>query len=475
MALVSCNKEASIVDPTGIGLDKTSISIFAGETYDLAATIEPSNASASQVIWTSSNTKVAAVTGHGQVIGVAPDMVKAGPASAVITAKTADGKFSAKCNVTVKPIVATAINISAEKDAKAAFIGEELKLTATITPDNASYKTLTWSSSDEKLATVNDGKVLGIATGKVTITATNLEGVKGTIELAVEEANPTEPTTVDIWVDDAAGTKKLFGAAADNGKSADFLSFNNGVVSWSENTTGAPRTATLELSTGSKITVMQVSPVDFKGNWKMTAKSFSNNTSVVNASNNKVVNVVIGDPVGGVQTLEDHEGATHTNALGVKGLYGEAVMNACVEIDYVAKTAKFGAFLDARKAQPVSVSNISGYPYVCFLPEMGTDPGVGKNWAAPWNFIQPDLDSEKDYCWIWFNANDKLSGFEWYSFSDKQYMNGNLKTPANCIIGITCAVCKGELVNADNVYGTYNVIYQANTNSDTVVPMSFSK
>ena len=53
--------------------------------------------------------------------------------------------------------------------------------------------------------------------------------------------------------------------------------------------------------------------------------------------------------------------------------------------------------------------------------------------------------------------------------------SGDLKTSANCIIGITCAVCKSEEASKANVYGTYNVIYQGNTSNDNVVPVSITR
>lgn len=253
----------------------------------------------------------------------------------------------------------------------------------------------------------------------------------------------------------------------------DCITVSGGKLTVSENKTGKVRRSSVILDNGKEYQFTQIGPNEFKGSWEFKAKFFSSNTAVVTAGNNKTASVTFGDPLGGVQTLEDFDGSKHTNNIGITGLYGEAVMNACVEIDYKSQEVKLGLFFDAKKAQKVTVSNKAGYDYVCFLPEMGTDPGAGKNWTSPWNFVQPDLDSTKDYCWLWFKTNEELSEFSWNSFTDKQYMMGDKKTAANCIIGITCAVSKGEDVTPDNVFGTYNVIYQANTNSDSIVPMSF--
>ncbi len=80
------------VDPTGISLSKTSLSITAGSSSTLTATVSPSNATNKSVTWSSSNTGVATVSG-GTVTGVSAG-------SATITARTSNG-YTATCSVTV--------------------------------------------------------------------------------------------------------------------------------------------------------------------------------------------------------------------------------------------------------------------------------------------------------------------------------------------------------------------------------------
>lgn len=274
---------------------------------------------------------------------------------------------------------------------------------------------------------------------------------------------PDEEYTIDVVGEKVSG--------------ADFITVSGGKLTVAENKTGKVRKGSVILDSGKEYEFTQIGPNEFKGSWTFKAKFFSNNTNVVTAGNNKTAAVTLGDPIGGVETLEDFDGVSHTNNIGITGLYGTAVMNACVDINYETHDIKFGLFFDARKAQKVTVSNISGYEYACFLPEMGTGSNLNANWTSPWNFVQPELDTEKDYCWVWFKVSEDLNQFAWNSFSkeERQFMTGNLATSANCIIGITCAVCKSEEATKANVYGTYNVIYQANTNNDTVVPMSFTR
>lgn len=285
---------------------------------------------------------------------------------------------------------------------------------------------------------------------------------------------PDEEYTIDVVGEKVSGD--------------DFITVAGGKLTVAENKTGKVRKGSIALSNGKEYKITQIGPNEFKGSWTFKAKFFSNNTSVATAGNDKEATVTFGDPLGGVETLKDFDGVSHTNNIGITGLYGTAVMNATVEINYDTQDIRLGIFFDLRKAQKISVSNKAGYEYVCFLPEMGTGSNLDANWAAPWNFLQVKLDDEKNYCWLWFKVNEDLSQFAWNSFSKeesqtmtgRQFMTGSLATSANCLIGITCALSKSEKVDKDNVLGAntnadYSVIYQANTHNDTKVPMSFTR
>lgn len=152
---------------TEVNLDFTNISINAGKTKTLVATVKPTTASDRTVTWKSSNTKVATVNSKGVVTAVA-----AGTAN--ITATSADGNASTYCKVTVTQ-PPTGVSVS-EKTLKVG-IGKTKTLTATVKPSNASNKSVTWKSSNTKLATVSSsGVVKGIAAGTVKITATTMDG-----------------------------------------------------------------------------------------------------------------------------------------------------------------------------------------------------------------------------------------------------------------------------------------------------------
>lgn len=142
---------------TGITLNKTSVSLNKGKTVTLAATVAPANATDKAVTWTTSNKKVATVTG-GTVKAVAKG-------KATITAK-AGGK-TATCTVTVK-VPATKITLNTKQVYMVK--GKSINVKATVAPSDTTDKT-TWTTSNKKAATVKNGKITAKKAGKATITA----------------------------------------------------------------------------------------------------------------------------------------------------------------------------------------------------------------------------------------------------------------------------------------------------------------
>lgn len=149
------------IDVTSITLDKTSYSLLEGESFTLRATVKPDDASDKTVTWTSSNEKVLTVYG-GTVKAVSP-----GTATVTATA----GKVSATCEVQVTARVAVA-EVVLDIKKLTVNVGESGTLTATVLPENATDKTIIWTSSDDDIATVSGGTVKGISEGTATITAT---------------------------------------------------------------------------------------------------------------------------------------------------------------------------------------------------------------------------------------------------------------------------------------------------------------
>lgn len=154
-----------VVAVTSVTLSKTSQELEIGNTFQLTATVNPSNATNKHVDWVSSNSAVATVTPTGLVTAKSEG-------TANITA-TADGK-SAVCKVTVKKPAVPVASVELDKTDVTLDAEETVILKATVKPDDATDKTITWASSNTSVATVdNNGKVTGIDNGTVNITATS--------------------------------------------------------------------------------------------------------------------------------------------------------------------------------------------------------------------------------------------------------------------------------------------------------------
>ena len=146
-----------------VTLNETSTALVVGSTKQLIATVEPANADDSTVTWKSGDTNVTTVDQNGNVTAV-------GVGSTTITA-TAGGK-SATCTVivTAKPVPIQGIALA---DAEV-FVGYTVQFAPVFSPADTTERDVKWSSSDTKIATVDaNGRVTGVAEGKVTITVTS--------------------------------------------------------------------------------------------------------------------------------------------------------------------------------------------------------------------------------------------------------------------------------------------------------------
>ena len=196
------------VVPTGITLSKTSVSVEKGKTVSLTATVAPSDAVNKTVTWTSSDSNVAAVS-NGVITAKSAG-------TATITAKTYNGK-TASCKVTVTDSSAVAVKgVSLNKTATTIGKGETISLTATVTPSNASNKTITWTSSNTGVATVSAGKVKGISNGTATITAKSNNGVTAKCTVTVKNA-PASITLTKGILTIGVGEKYEIGSGVNSG------------------------------------------------------------------------------------------------------------------------------------------------------------------------------------------------------------------------------------------------------------------
>lgn len=176
-------KDIPITLATGISLSSSSEHVSKGETISLEASITPSNATIKDVEWSSSNEKVLKSLGNGKFEAVADGYAYA-------HATTTDGSYlTASCRVSVGSAEFVDVTaVSLDQNDITLHKGESKKLKATITPDNASFKSVTWKSSNTQVATVDaDGVIKAIGKGfaKITATAEDNDKVKDVCNVTV--------------------------------------------------------------------------------------------------------------------------------------------------------------------------------------------------------------------------------------------------------------------------------------------------
>ncbi len=158
----SCSEKEKEIIVESIAISQPSAELEIGETLNLKATVSPSNATYDGITWTSTKTTVAIVSDFGLVSALAEG-------NTTITAM-AGGK-TASCSITVVKGYVAVSSISLNKDSFELIEGDSETLTATVSPSDATDKTVSWSSSKESVATVKDGIITAVKEGEATITA----------------------------------------------------------------------------------------------------------------------------------------------------------------------------------------------------------------------------------------------------------------------------------------------------------------
>jgi uncharacterized protein YjdB len=176
------------VAATGVSLNPTTVTFGKGDTTRLTAIFVPYFSTNKKVIWNSSNTSIVTVDSTGLLTAMAN-----GTATVLVT--TADGSFTASSAITVANVSVTGVSVSPMTDT--IFIGAISQLTATLAPLHPTNKSITWSTSNAAVATVNaKGVVSGIAIGTATITVTSADG-SFTATTAVTVI-PSSPVNINV-------------------------------------------------------------------------------------------------------------------------------------------------------------------------------------------------------------------------------------------------------------------------------------
>lgn len=166
-----------------VHLDKTEAVLKPGESLTLTATMNKDEKveADDSIVWKSSAPAIAEVDQQGKVTAKAP-----GKADIIAEAKY--GKVKAVCKLTVEPIKATGVTVNAKSFTLTK--GQSRQLTATVSPENASYKTVTWTSSNKKAVRVDEkGKVTAVSAGNATVTAKTKDGKYAKVTVKVRPKN----------------------------------------------------------------------------------------------------------------------------------------------------------------------------------------------------------------------------------------------------------------------------------------------
>lgn len=165
------------IDANSIVLNQEEVELRVGESIILTATVLPEEAEDKTLTWISNDESIVTVDKDGKLTGISLG-------EATITAICGDA--TATCKVTVVPTPVESIELS--NSSLNLTEGDTATLTAIVGPEDATDKTVTWTSSDESVATVSsEGVVTAVKAGSATITATTSNGLTASCIVTVEQ------------------------------------------------------------------------------------------------------------------------------------------------------------------------------------------------------------------------------------------------------------------------------------------------
>ena len=161
---IEINAKTKVIEPQGISVDPTSMSLLIGETGVIKTIIAPANVTDNTVKFVSDNENIATVDEHGIVTGIAEGICN-------ITATTSNGK-KATCTVSVSKIKNDVESIYLDKEVVSLKVGQIEKVNAIVLPSTAKDRTVTYISDSQNIAKIdNEGNITGVSTGTTTIKA----------------------------------------------------------------------------------------------------------------------------------------------------------------------------------------------------------------------------------------------------------------------------------------------------------------
>ena len=365
--------------------------IFKGATTQLTAAVTPSNASDKTVTWKSSNDSIATVSATGLVTAVKTGTV-------VITATAKDGSgVKGAVNVTVSVLV-SAISISGET---AVFEGGKTTLTASVTPEDAANKSVTWSSSNADIASVNAaGEVTGVKAGTATITATAKDGsgIKATREITVKPVLVSEIklSGADNVIE---GSSTTLSAAILPSNATDKS------VTWSSSNTAVATVNTSGVVTGVKVGTATITATAKDGSGIKGTKTITVKPVLVTSITISGVSGVLKD-----QTITLSVAVQPTNATDKSVTWSSSnAAVATVNASGVVKGVKAGtvtitaAAKDGSGKKATKVITVNPV-FVTAISITGSDNVPEKSSVTLTANITPSSASDKDVAWTSSNA-----------------------------------------------------------------------
>ena len=253
-----------------VKLSESSLTLEIGETHDLSYNTDTSKWTITSEEWSTGNSSVATVDGRGKVSAAGSGTTEI---KVTLTGKSSNGQSvtrTASCNVKVNEPVQPD-NIKLSSTTLEMKIGDTATLEATVTPESAKNKTVTWSTSDSAVATVEGGYIKALSEGTATITAETANGRKATCTVTVKPVVPTAITLDSNSVTLFEGEEKTITATVLPSDAKDKS------VIW---TTGDSAVATVN---GGKITAVS------KGTTTITAKTSNGLTAECQVTVNEIV------------------------------------------------------------------------------------------------------------------------------------------------------------------------------------------
>ena len=186
LGLNTLNKTSENIPVTSVEISQSTLNLNVGDTVTLTASVFPSNATNKSVTWNSNNSNVS-------VSGGKVTAKTAG--SSIVTVTTADGGYTAQCNVTISNVSVQGVSLNT--NSLSLKVRSTYKLIPTITPSNATNTKVTWKSNNSNVS-VSDGTVTANTKGSSIVTVTtNDGGFTDTCNIDISE-NIIEVTNVSL-------------------------------------------------------------------------------------------------------------------------------------------------------------------------------------------------------------------------------------------------------------------------------------